>query len=99
MPTFVLMTKLAPEAMQTAGGRRAMGKHWIDRVHTACPSVKFLERKSTTASRSRGTEPMVFIASIPIPARCLTASSFMTANIFVRSSTPMKTAIWPTKKR
>ena len=41
MPTFVLMTKLAPEAMQTSAGRRAMGKHWIDRVHTACPDVTF----------------------------------------------------------
>jgi uncharacterized protein with GYD domain len=41
MPTFVLMTKLAPEAMKDARGRRAMGKEWIDRVHSVCPSVNF----------------------------------------------------------
>ena len=41
MPTFVLMTKLAPEALQDARGRRAMGKEWIERVHTVCPDVTF----------------------------------------------------------
>ncbi len=41
MPTFVLMTKLAPGAMKDATGRRAMGKGWIDRVHTVCPEVTF----------------------------------------------------------
>jgi len=41
MPTFVLMTKLAPEAMIDATGRRAMGKEWIQRVHDTCPDVKF----------------------------------------------------------
>ncbi len=41
MPLFVLMTRLAPEAVHDAEGRRAMGKAWIDRVHTVCPDVKF----------------------------------------------------------
>jgi len=41
MPTFILMTKLAPEAMTDALGRRAMGKEWIQRVHDVCPDVKF----------------------------------------------------------
>ena len=35
------MTRLAPESMRTAEGRRAMGKAWMDRVHTVCPEVQF----------------------------------------------------------
>ena len=42
METFVLMTRLAPGAMKDAGGRRAMGKDWLKRVHNACPEVKWL---------------------------------------------------------
>jgi len=42
MPTFVLMTRLAPESMHDAGGRRAMGKAWLQKVHDACPEVKWL---------------------------------------------------------
>lgn len=42
MPVFVLMTRLAPEALQDARGRRAMGKEWLKRVHDACPDVKWL---------------------------------------------------------
>ena len=41
MPTFVLMTTLAPEAMRDARGRRALGKDWIERVHKVCPEVRF----------------------------------------------------------
>ena len=41
MPTFILMTKLAPDAMRDATGRQAMGKEWIKRVHDVCPDVKF----------------------------------------------------------
>jgi uncharacterized protein with GYD domain len=42
MPTFVLMTKLAPEALQDAKGRRAMGKEWLARVKSSCPDVKWI---------------------------------------------------------
>ena len=42
MPVFVLMSKLAPEAMHDARGRRAMGKEWLKKVHAACPEVKWL---------------------------------------------------------
>ena len=42
MPTFVLMTRLAPEALADARGRRAMGKEWLKRVHESCPDVKWL---------------------------------------------------------
>ena len=42
MPTFVLMTKLAPESLHDAKGRRAMGKEWLQKVRQACPDVKFL---------------------------------------------------------
>ena len=39
MPTFVLMTKLASQAMHDAGGRRAMGKEWLAKVKECCPGV------------------------------------------------------------
>lgn len=42
MPVFVLMTRLAPESMHDAPGRRAMGKEWIKKVHSACPEVKWI---------------------------------------------------------
>lgn len=42
MPMFVLMTRLAPESLQNASGRRAMGKEWLKKVRTSCPDVKWL---------------------------------------------------------
>jgi uncharacterized protein with GYD domain len=42
MSLFVLMTRLAPESVHDAGGRRAMGKEWIKRVKKLCPEVKFV---------------------------------------------------------
>ena len=43
MPVFVLMTRLAPESLHDAPGRRAAGKAWLDKVHDACPDVKWLK--------------------------------------------------------
>ena len=42
MPTFVLMTKLAPDSLHDARGRRAMGKEWLDKVKATCPDVKWI---------------------------------------------------------
>jgi len=42
MPTFVLMTRLAADSMHDARGRRAMGKDWLEKVHAACPEVKWV---------------------------------------------------------
>ena len=42
MPTFVLMTRLAPEALSDARGRKAMGKEWLKRVKDSCPEVKWI---------------------------------------------------------
>jgi uncharacterized protein with GYD domain len=42
MPTFVLMTKLAPGSMHDAGNRRAMGKEWLHKVRERCPAVKWI---------------------------------------------------------
>ena len=41
MPTFVLMTRLAPAAIKDAPGRRAMGKEWLKKVKRSCPRVRF----------------------------------------------------------
>ncbi len=41
MPTFVLMTKLAPGSMEDAPQRRGQGKEWLKKVHQLCPEVKF----------------------------------------------------------
>lgn len=42
MPVFVLMTRLAPESLHDARGRRATGKAWLKKVQLACPDVKWL---------------------------------------------------------
>jgi len=42
MPTFVLMTRLAPEALHDAEGRRSMGKEWMQKVKNTCPEVKWI---------------------------------------------------------
>ena len=42
MPTFVLMTRLAPESVHSAQARKAMGKDWLKKVKAACPDVKFV---------------------------------------------------------
>jgi uncharacterized protein with GYD domain len=42
MPTFVLMTRLAPEAVHDAEVRRAMGRAWLKKVKAACPDVRWI---------------------------------------------------------
>jgi uncharacterized protein with GYD domain len=42
MPVYVLMTRLAPESLHDAKGRRAVGKAWMQKVRSACPDVKWL---------------------------------------------------------
>ena len=42
MPLFVLMTKLAPESLHDAPGRRTMGEEWIAEVKRICPEVRFV---------------------------------------------------------
>ena len=42
MPIFVLMTRLAPDAMHDAQGRKAVGREWLHKVKTACPDVTWL---------------------------------------------------------
>ena len=42
MPVFVLMTRLAPESMHDARGRRAMGKEWLGKVKAQCPEARWL---------------------------------------------------------
>ncbi len=42
MPYFVLMTRLAPESMEHARGRRAMGKEWLEKVKAHCQSVNWI---------------------------------------------------------
>ena len=42
MPQFVLMTRLAPDALRDAAGRRSLGKHWIEHVRKSCPEVKWV---------------------------------------------------------
>ena len=46
MPMFVLMTKLAPESMHDARGRRAIGKEWLKKVKALCPEVKWIAHYS-----------------------------------------------------
>jgi uncharacterized protein with GYD domain len=36
------MTRLAPESVHDAKGRRSVGKAWMEKVRTACPEVNWL---------------------------------------------------------
>ncbi len=42
MPTYILMTKLGPDAMHDPRGRRAVGRSWLEKVRSLCPEVTFL---------------------------------------------------------
>jgi len=42
MPTFVLMTKLASGAMESADKRLRQGRKWLEKVEKACPDVKWV---------------------------------------------------------
>jgi uncharacterized protein with GYD domain len=42
MPTFILMTRLTPDALHDAGDRRAEGKEWLKKVEAKCPDVKWI---------------------------------------------------------
>jgi uncharacterized protein with GYD domain len=42
MPTFILMTRLTPETLHDASGRRATGKEWLKKVKERCPEVKWI---------------------------------------------------------
>lgn len=42
MPRFVLMTRLATEAVRDADVRRAMGRAWLKKVKTVCPEVTWV---------------------------------------------------------
>ena len=42
MTTFILMTKLAPGALQDARGRRMTGQEWLEKVRSNCPAVKWI---------------------------------------------------------
>ena len=42
MQTYVLMTKLAPEASSNVEDRAKMGRKWMKQVKEKCPEVKFV---------------------------------------------------------
>jgi uncharacterized protein with GYD domain len=42
MPTFVLMSRLGPETLHDAEGRRKTGKGWLKKVKERCPEVKWI---------------------------------------------------------
>lgn len=42
MPTFILLTKLAPGALEDADARKKMGKRWLEKVNKTCPDVKWI---------------------------------------------------------
>ena len=42
MQTYVLMTKLSPEASKQMKDRAKLGRAWLQQVKDKCPDVKFL---------------------------------------------------------
>jgi len=41
MPTFVLMTRLNPESIHDAKGRKQTGEAWFKKVKSLCPGVEW----------------------------------------------------------
>ena len=42
MQTFVLVTKLAPDAIKHVRDRAKQGRLWLDKVNEKCPEVNFI---------------------------------------------------------
>ncbi|UCD74537.1 MAG: GYD domain-containing protein [Phycisphaerales bacterium] len=42
MPTFVMLTKLAPDISRQVKSRDKLGRTWLDQVHEKCPDVRFI---------------------------------------------------------
>ena len=42
MPTFILMTKLAPGTLDSSEVRKSTGKEWLHKVRACCPDVKWV---------------------------------------------------------
>jgi uncharacterized protein with GYD domain len=42
MQTYVLMTTLTPGCLDDAVDRRIRGRNWLEKVHRACPEVKWV---------------------------------------------------------
>ncbi len=42
MPLFMLMTRLAPEALHDSKGRKETGRKWLGKVRKSVPGVKFV---------------------------------------------------------
>jgi uncharacterized protein with GYD domain len=42
MPTYILMTRLGPDAMKDPRGRRAVGREWIKKVKELTSGVRFV---------------------------------------------------------
>jgi uncharacterized protein with GYD domain len=43
MKTFILLTKLAPEASKQMKDRAKLGRYWLEQVKEKCPEVKFIQ--------------------------------------------------------
>jgi uncharacterized protein with GYD domain len=50
MKTFILMTKLAPDAASKIREREELGKTWYKQVTEKCPEVKFLQHYALLGS-------------------------------------------------
>ena len=42
MQTFILLTKLSPEASKQVKDRAKLGRAWLDQVKQKCPDVNFI---------------------------------------------------------
>ncbi|MDD4051167.1 MAG: GYD domain-containing protein [candidate division Zixibacteria bacterium] len=42
MPTYILMTKLAPETSKEVKKRAKLGRAWLEQVKEKCPEVRFI---------------------------------------------------------
>jgi uncharacterized protein with GYD domain len=42
MSTFILMTRLGPNALETSERRKKMGREWLEKVRERVPGIRFV---------------------------------------------------------
>lgn len=50
MKTFILLTKLSPEASKQMKNRAKLGRQWLEQVKEKCPEVKFIQHYALLGS-------------------------------------------------
>jgi len=75
MQTYILMTKLAPEAAEQMRDRARIGRNWLEQVKSKCPQVRFIAHYALL-----GQYDFLDIFEAPDPQTAATVSLISRAN-------------------